>query len=537
MLRAALSFLSILTALLIFYSGPSIAQDNPTINIKTNPKLSEANAKYKDVLKTLNQQQQDFLKKLDKINIKTNEPLFTLSKQGKIFNACTKIDTDITDTHAKMLQTLKLVQLDKLKAGQKIIRDLMTQAGFIDRKTLQGHLAYDTDLQTQLLDGMADLMASTITENKEGKGSKLCNELKQELESEYSTPYAVPAANPASVDMMRDSMTGKIRSCNISTLNTSGNNRISTAILVIDYSDKGINFEFSTKVYTPTGSNLPVENTWIDAGRLNSQFSAKLTKPSQDLLIGNIPLGYVVPFLQYIKQYPFVAGAKASGWDHTAAFEVSMETPEEVDKMADCVAALAPSLKEPLEKAGFTITPDKQHEKGKASGIDSEEFLYKTTAMSGNLSNPGACIWQFPAIKKDNAEIQGVMITGGFIKENHIYNNSTVLWLLGHEGPNRLSFTDGEFTTKTPKGDMIKSSEYTQKVIKGQRYEIHMPLSAHLPFINGIYTNGLNISAKAEGMEKPLSQTFKPPRSKAYQVYYNCMKNLFDDLERRKKEP
>lgn len=540
MLRAMLFFLTIFTALLAFHSEPSFAQaDNKaTVNIKPPPPtLGKINNKYKDIFETLRPEQQDFLKQLEKANTKSNEPYFEIMSQNKTLNACAKLDETIMQTHGDLFTNFKLTKLDELRSNQKNFYRLTKQADFIDQKILRGHIRFYENLQSQLLSGMADISTSMIAENKEGKGNELCNELKQELENEYSAPYAVPASNPAAVGLMRDSMTGKIKSCSIAVRHASEKGLISTAIVFADIADQGVNFDFSTKIFASQKQNLPVEDAWFDAGPINSRFHARISKPSQDMLVGNLPLSNIVPVLQHIKRHPLVAGAKATNWDHTVVFEISVKNPEDVDKMANCVAALAPSLKEPLERAGFTVTPDGQHEKGKASGTNNADLLYKTTAMSGDLSNPGACIWQFPTIKQGNAEVGGIMITGGFIADDHIYNNSTVFWLLGNQGPTRLSFTDGQFRTKTSKGEMIDSADYAKDTVKGQRYEIIMPFSAHLPFINGIYTNGLNIIAKAEGMEKPFTQTFKPPHRKAYQVYYDCMKNLFDDLERRKKEP
>jgi hypothetical protein len=494
--------------------------------------LGEISNRYDEIKKTLTPEQQAILENLDKEQTVLSEPQIKITVTNALYESCTKKNPGLPHTHGRMLQNFKLMKIDEYMANQKKLKALQDKIDFIDPYILGGHLQRNIVIQKQLVQGTAQIAAQIDSREDVDK----CAELRRELETTSITPYAQISSRPVKISLSRDE-SGRLTSCFISAAHDTPKGMISTSIVLLSEEGK-TNYDFSTKIYAGEEA-LKIEDTWMSLGAVDTRLSARMGAPGEQILIGNLPLEMIVPTLAYLKTGPFIASARAVGWDKNVTYETSKIPAAELDKFASCAAAMSPNLKEPLQKAGFTIAPDERHQTAQAQPAQPQDPNYKVMSMLDDPANPGACIWNFGSVKHGAQEIGGIMMVAGHIAENNPMNNKTVFWVLGTnttaKEQSRLTFTDAAFSTKDPQsGKAISTQDFKPQIVSAQRYEIRMPFETYIPFVTGIQSSGLTMTAKAQNAAAPVEKTLPPPQPQSYKAYYDCVQALTKDLAKRK---
>ena len=504
------------------------AQDAPAKTMT----LGEISNRYDEIKKTLTPEQQAMLDKLDKEQTVLSEPQIKVTITNALYESCTKQSPGLPHTHGRMMQNFRLMKIDEYMSNQKKLKALQDQIDFMDPYILGGHLQRNIVIQKQLVQGTAQIAAHIDSREETDK----CAELRRELETTSITPYAQISSHEAKISTSRDEA-GRLQACFISAAHQSPKGLITTSIVLINEEGK-IKYDFSTKIHEGE-QHLNVEDTWMSLGAVDTRFSARMGNPGEQILIGTMPVEMIVPTLSYLRTGPFIASARAAGWDKNVTFETGKIPAEELDKFASCAASMSPGLKDPLQKAGFKLTPDERHQTAQTQPAQPQDPNYKIMTMIDDPANPGACIWNFGSAKQGTQEVGGILMVAGHIAENNPMNNKTVFWVLGTEttakDQSRLTITDAAFSTKNPKdGKIVSTQDFKPQIIKGQRYEIHMPFEAYIPFVTGIQAGGLTMTAKVQNAKAAVEKTLPPPQPESYKAYYDCVQTLTKDLAKRK---
>lgn len=530
--RSTIFFAALVIAIPALAAG---APEENAINIRENPELSKQVNEYEAAKARLSPGKTAILDQLDKDQVVASEPEFALLGQATMFDACARADPELLETHGRMMQTFKLRKIDEMIASRDVFLKKKDRVDFIEQKLLTAHLNQNRSLQLQLFKSMGEIAAKTITEK--GASAETCTKIKADLEAGYKDAYVVPATHGTEGFVSRDSGSGALEACSIRFAHNTPNGFISTALLVFLEKPGQPQFDFSTKIFRNDTVALPVEETWIDLGTVNTRFSAQTTRPGQETMVGGFnDVSLLVPVLSYLRDNGAIVGARAKGWDRTVAFEAQKIDPVKLNEVANCAAMMAPKILEPLKQAGFTITADPRH----ARGDTPPDPNYKTTQMLDDPLNPGGCMWQMAPAKKGAKEVGGVFITTGHLLDNSPRNYTTTFWVIGNEatadGQRRVTFTDAWFVTRDPKtGEPVDTRAFKPQTVKGQRYEINMPFDSYLPFVSGIQANGLTMTAIADG--ETIEQTYPAPRAGSYRAYYDCISGLLRDRQKRGKTP
>jgi hypothetical protein len=507
----------------------------PSINIRPNPELSAIHASYSKALESLTQQQRDILSELDKESAKANQPYFESLTSLGTFIACANKDPSLNDSAGAKILANKYRKHDEYSNLRKALFDHVKKIEFIDHELVYGHLEFDRNMMSQMVQGMANVLIQM------GVKEEGCKNLKAELDK-GSTPYFTPAPDMVfSYNNGRDAITGRFENCSLGVGSVTPDHAfVSATIILHSMPDGTMPFEFSAKITDNiAGRHLPVDGFWMDFGRLNTRFIARYSKSGDEMLIGRLPLEGIVNALKDMRDNPTVVSIKTPAWPRGFAFQTGMAKSGDLAKFANCAATMRPELAEPLQKAGFKIEPDKQSQVA-AFDKSRKNYIYKVSRTLDDPENPGGCTWLIgPYSDGHGMQIIPVFYTAGFVREQGGFNFSTNFWFMaGKQEANgnvvRYSFKDAKVKmTDTSNGGVLDTDKLKTDIVASQRFEIHMPFEDRRKLFDAIVKNGVQVDVVLAEMNQPISFSFPPPEAESAKAYGDCLDLIDKDAAKR----
>ncbi|MGM0421697.1 MAG: hypothetical protein ACQEQL_01205 [Pseudomonadota bacterium] len=323
------------------------------LNLNISPEYEQAKADYEAALDDLSSEQVAELEEFEEFHTSVYMPLMESAARQKTFQACKKVTPDLDETHGREMQHYTLAKFDALETNLDGFKDKLAKIDFIDQDVFGQYLLFQIDMQRQLMNAMAAATSESIIENQDKDGQ--CEKLLSELKTDYSDAYAPQSTLEAKSARSRQ-LEGKTASCSIGMSHqTNQNYQISTQIVFMNLGDRP-SFEFSTKIYDSRDNPLLLESAWINFGGFDTRFNAQHSPAGSAIMIGRMPPENVVPALHYMKTHDTVfSGAKARSWPDRVVFESPAFPDREIDRMAECVAAMEPEMASPLRAAGFEL--------------------------------------------------------------------------------------------------------------------------------------------------------------------------------------
>jgi hypothetical protein len=344
---------------LVFLSAPAHAAapaiKNPQTGISADPALAKAEEAYRQAIKAVSPVQRQKLAALDQAALMAEQPQAELTTKSIELAACAKLDPTLQAAYGKKIQNFSMAKLDEMREGWTLLASRQEKIDFIDQRVLSGHIAYDRSLQTQMTAGVGEGLAQQIVATK---NASKCSELKADLNAKYAEDYTVPAKqSPPEVKILRNKDDHSVEACITGINHTTGDGAfINVALIYAHYPQEASPvLEFNARVKDKDGKPMKVQDVWVNFGAIDTRFASRMMQPSPDFLVGRVqPPDLILPLLDYMKSRKVVAAVKAGGWPKQVAFEAGLFPANIVGRMASCVAAVNPSLADPLKKAGFT---------------------------------------------------------------------------------------------------------------------------------------------------------------------------------------